>query len=465
MGTTRAEREALYGGGDTGAGLDFGSISSDQMVQRIFQNYTPEGKYDQRVGADESEMVNDDVDYITSQFLGPLAEANGLDIAPQQIRYFADQMLRGNMSEAEAAAGMEAEYKRTGFSGADGTKRPYDGVLRDSNGNRINEDGSRINEDGTPFETGTGEVPDIEVDWEIPTPVEPPDIFDQDTFEQIKSVLREYGLESLATGEGVDADGNPVESAQSMIQRKASKAEVINWMYGTDAFKDRFPAIAMIDLDNKGGVVRANITPQRYMDLEDDYFTYLSQVGLADAFFTRDRVGEWIYGGNSPLEISRRVVQGVTAMQLSSIETREFFQDTYGVEQGELALAAYFLDKGNVEAELIRQVEVSKIGGRSTIANIGIGAAGAKRLAELGITAQEAGTQFANINRRAGLFRETVSESRDLTKEDEGVDSAFGLDDGDANNRLQGRLRARQAAFRGGGGAFMGNRATGFGSA
>jgi len=447
----RADREALYG--------PSGATTEQAMVERIFQNYSTPNRYNERVGAGEAVDVNNDIDFLTSQWLGPLARAAGIDIAPQQMRYFADQVLRGNLDQDGATEGMRQEAVRNGFMGADGTTRPYvdpndEGemeipeVVNPGNNNGGGSTGGSTGGGGGGDTGGGGGGGGGGTE-------PPPDTFDYDTFDLIKSLLFSYGLDSL------------VGTVELWIQEEASEDEIELRLHGEQAFKDRFPAIRMIDELNQGvgpGQHRANISPRDYMDLEDDYFGYLSRVGLADAFFTRDRVAWWIFGGNSPLEISRRVTNGVSAMQLASEETRDFFRDTYGVD-GDVALAAYMLDPGNLEDELTRQVEVSQIGGRSTIANIGIGAAGAKRLAELGISAQEAGTQFQNINRRGALFRESVSESTDLTKEGAGVDSAFGLDDGKAEDQLAKRLRARQAAFRGGGGAFVNNRTSGFGSA
>ena len=279
------------------------------------------------------------------------------------------------------------------------------------------------------------------------------DHFNTSVFATISLLLNRYGLGEL---EGW---------ARSLVTTPDVTADEIEiLLFDQPAFKKRFPAIAMIEELNKGGAKRGQISAEDYLGLEANYFELLAYSGLEGAFYTPSRVAEWIFEGVSPAELSRRVTVGYTAMALASAETRAFFRDTYGVE-GDTAMAAYMLDPDNVAEELVRQVEVAQIGGRSRIAGIGIGASGAERLAELGVTAGQAGSGFQNINARSGLFRETASERADLSKAGEGFRAQFGLDDGTAHQTLNQRLATRKSAFRGGGGAFIGQRNSGFGEA
>jgi len=276
--------------------------------------------------------------------------------------------------------------------------------------------------------------------------------FNEDVFAQIKGLLSRYGL------------GGLTDWVRGLVVNEASAAEISIQLFDRQEFKDRFPGIAAIDADNQGGVTRPNISPEEYLNLEQDYFELLSRVGLDEAFFTRDRVANWIVEGVSPAEVSRRVTNGYSKITLASQETRDSFGQYFGAA-GDTALAAFFLDAGNVEDVLMRQVETAEIGGRARIAGIGIGQAGAERFAALGITPQGASNGFSNINRRRDLFTETATEGRDLTRSGAGVSAQFGLDSGQAQGDLDKRLQTRQAAFRGGGGAFVGQRTTGFGKA
>ena len=276
-------------------------------------------------------------------------------------------------------------------------------------------------------------------------------IFNQNVFSAIELLLKRYGIGGLSG------------DVRAMVVNEASLDEIKLWLFDQTEFKSRFPAIAMIDAENTGGATRPQISPEEYLTLEQDYFEFLSRVGLSDGFFTRDRVATWIFEGVSPAEVSRRATNGLMRVQQATPELRQAFQDFYGVT-GDNALASYFLDAENLEDELLRQVEVADIGGRAKISNIGIGQAGSERLAQLGITPGQAGTGFGNINRRGGLFRETVTEAADFTKELQGFTSQFNLDDGTSSNQLEQRLNTRTAAFRGGGGAAISSRATGFGT-
>lgn len=293
-------------------------------------------------------------------------------------------------------------------------------------------------------------LPDEQVPDTPPGPGDP-GYFDQDVFSTIQLLLNRYGIGGLTSW------------VRQLVVEQASAAEIELLLFERQEFKDRFPAIAMIDNDNQGGIRRPNISPEQYLQLENDYFNYLSRVNLSDAFFTRDRVATWIYEGVSPAEVSRRVTNVFSRVNLASNELKAAFSDFYGIS-GEQALAIYALDPDNTEDVLLRQVEVADIGGRARIADIGIGQEGAERLAELGITPGQATTGFGNINRRRGLFRETATELTDLRREAEGFRSQFNLDAGEADEALGRRLQTRRAAFQGGGGAFIGARGTGFGS-
>jgi hypothetical protein len=317
--------------------------------------------------------------------------------------------------------------------------------------------GSENSNNQTPT-TPNIQVPGSDVKDTIPTPttgtgtppVETP--FDQDVFTQINQLLGRYGLTGLGSW------------VRELVVNEASASEIQLQLFERQEFKDRFPAIALIDNENKGGIARPNISPEEYLSLEQDYLDLLSRVGLDEAFFTRDRVATWIYEGVSPAEVSRRVTNGFSKMSLASEETREAFKDYFG-PAGDAALAAYYLDPDNVEDVLMRQIEVAEIGGSARISGINIGQAQSERLSSLGISPQQASAGFQDLTRRRGLFRETASERRDMTAENEGINSRFGLDSGQSAEDLDRRLASRQAAFQGGGGAFIGQRTTGLGSA
>lgn len=281
---------------------------------------------------------------------------------------------------------------------------------------------------------------------------EPDSVFDENVFAVLTQLLNRYGIGGLSSW------------VRGLVINEASAAEITVQLFQRQEFKDRFPAIAAIDADNQGGITRPNISPEDYMNLEQDYFELLSRVDLDGVFFTRDRVANWIVEGVSPAEVSRRVTNGFSKMSLTSEATKDAFGTFFGVS-GNQALAAYMLDSNNLEDVLMRQVQVAEIGGRANIQGVGIGQVGAERFATLGITAQQASSGFTNINRRGGLFNESASEGIDFTKEGRGVDQQFGLDQGEAGQDLDRRLAGRTAAFRGGGGAFLGQRTTGFGSA
>lgn len=292
-----------------------------------------------------------------------------------------------------------------------------------------------------------------------PDPADQPEIpaedpFDYDTFAFITSLLRRYGLESL------------IPWAEGLIQGKATRFEVEMQLFDQQAFKDRFPIIAMIDQYNtqNPNAAKPQFTADEVLRLENSYFEAFARGGLEGTFFNRDRVTDLIWNGVSPAEVTRRIVNGYARVDMASPETKAFFEDLFG-PSGRQALVAYMLDPDNVEHELMRQVEIAEIGGRSIIADINIGGAGAERLAALGVTPQGAASGFNAINRRSGLFRETATEAENLTKEAEGIASQFGLDNGTAADKLEQRLRTRTAAFQGGGGAYLGTRTSGFGSA
>lgn len=314
------------------------------------------------------------------------------------------------------------------------------------------------NPDPSSPDTGDDGLPDVDVETPPPPDDEDggpgPTPFDQDAFLTIERILTDWGLSSL------------IPWAKDLIQNQATSDQVKLLIYDQPAFQERFKVIFDIqDWNTSHGLdqQRVNFTPEEVLQFETEYGFILARGGL-DYFATQDYIHGWLFNQVSPAEVSRRITEGFNAVRYATPETRAFFADAFGPD-GDTALAAYYLDSANLEEELVRQAQIAQIGGAARLTDIGIGVNRATQLNQLGINPRQAHAGFASINARRGLFRETVSETQNLSRSQEGVTSEFGLDSGRAAELLEQRLRTRLSAFRGGGGALVSAQGTGLGSA
>lgn len=171
------------------------------------------------------------------------------------------------------------------------------------------------------------------------------------------------------------------------------------------------------------------------------------------------------FGGKdlSVVEINRRIERGFNKV-VANPDARSWFRDQYGAD-GDVALAMFFFDHERSLQLLEQQAGAGTLGGTGRRYGINLSRERAERLVQNGVNVDLAPGAFARLGQLDPLFRETISETEDLTAEEIGVDYVFDQSR-TAEAILSRRAESRAADFGGRGGTFaQGRERTGLASA
>lgn len=255
---------------------------------------------------------------------------------------------------------------------------------------------------------------------------------DRDAKARIMSVLREYGLESLA---------NFVWDA--ILQGK-SDAEILQDIRNTPEFKTRFPAI---DERVKRGL--APLSPGEYVAYEQQARQIMRAAGLPETFYdSTDDYTRFLSADVSIAELNDRIQLGRQAAFDAPAEVRQALMRDYGMTEG--GLTAYFLDPDRALPILERQYRAGQIGGAGIRTGFGSTRAENERLAALGITAEQAQQGFGALGESRELFQ-SLDRGEDAIGRDEQLGAVF-EGNSNAQRRIEQRRSRRRAVFQGGGG-------------
>ena len=266
-------------------------------------------------------------------------------------------------------------------------------------------------------------------------------------------MLKELKLDSLYT---VDGSGTPGGWLwDKIVNNEISDATLEFEVEQTDAFKQRFPAMAYLQAESAAG--RSSVAPsaRAILQYEQQVKGILQGAQLPPEFYDNDQ--EDLQGlmmkGISPVELEQRVGQGWARVQGADPAIRQAFSDFYGVGNGDSALAAFFLDPANMVQNLERMSKSAYTAGKGMQAGLGLSQTASERIAAMTTSDAQIDQGIGQLSDYSGLFSEDVTETQDLTAETTGVDAAFG-NDAQARAALERRLIGRQAnRGLGGGGA------------
>lgn len=263
----------------------------------------------------------------------------------------------------------------------------------------------------------------------------------------LDNVLRDYGLESLSGW------------AWEQIQAGHSQERIIQELRNRPEYKARFPG-----MDQRRAAGLSAISEAEYINYERLARETMRRAGMPPGFW--DNPNDYtslIANDVSIQELESRVNDGWRRVAEAPAEVRAAFAEFYGVE-GDTALAAWFVDASKAEPLLLKAAEAARIGGYGTLFGLDLAKTRAEAIVNFGKSSEQVVQALPELAERAALFAETVSEGRDLTAEEEGLNAVLGMDATSANT-LQRRGRARYAATSGGGGAIQTNAGIGVGSA
>ncbi len=291
--------------------------------------------------------------------------------------------------------------------------------------------GGGIYGDG-PFKRNVGQRP------ETPLTTEVPDLNDSaarnsDARARIQSVLREYGLESLG------------DFVWEQILAGKSDAEVLQDLRNTPEFKKRFPAI---EARTKAGL--APLSPGEYVAYERQARQLMRAAGLPEGFYDgNDDFTKFLTGDVSIAELNDRIQLGRQAAYEAPAEVRATLLRDYGISEGNLT--AFFLDPDMAQPLIEKQYRAAQIGGASTRTGFGLTSRMEnERLADLGVTADQAQQGFSALSEQRELFTALPGQREETVSREEQLGAAF---EGNANaaRRIQKKARTRAAVFSGGG--------------
>lgn len=262
----------------------------------------------------------------------------------------------------------------------------------------------------------------------------------QDAKATLSSVLRRFGLESLA----------PI-LWQKYAKKEFSIDDEDSMIYSLreeDAYKKRFAA-------NEARRARGltELTPSTYLSLERTYRETLAANGLPAGFYDApDDFQKLIEGDVAVSELNNRLKDAYSVIRDADQTVVNKLRTEYGIGDGELL--AYFIDPERARpmlssADYKRQAQAAVFMGRAErMAGINLQKTQAEELARLGVTTAEAEKAFTTISQMNELRRANPNEMQ-LT-DAELVAAATGTDTA-AAKKLEDIKNKRKASFLGGG--------------
>lgn len=206
------------------------------------------------------------------------------------------------------------------------------------------------------------------------------------------------------------------------------------------AFKARFPAYS--ELLNSG----SPMTVEQIKSFESFAMAKASQYGVPDAMF-RDPalIGKMLVAGVRENELEQRFSINRDAAVNAPPEVRQALSSMYGVSNVDGALTAYYFDPDRALPLLNQQFQAAQIAGAGIQQQVDVSQQTAERLAQQGVTWDQAQQGF----RQVGLGRGLSAAGGDSVTQEQMVAAQFG--DGAAQTSVERARAGRKAAFGGGG--------------
>ncbi|MBM4407751.1 MAG: hypothetical protein FJ038_03920 [Chloroflexi bacterium] len=246
----------------------------------------------------------------------------------------------------------------------------------------------------------------------------------------IEDVLARYDL------------GSEAQWAWDLIIQGVGQVQLLQELREREAYQTRFAGMA---LRREQG--RAAISEGEYIAWERQAEQLGRAAGLPEEFFTREFFAQQIGYDRSINELSAIYTNAYKAVVEAPPEVRAAFNEFTGV-MGDAAFAAYLLDPERSVAGIERMAQKAIVSGNAATFGFEVGEGLADQIVSRGIQGGQALQAFQQINDRRDYFRETVSDTQDVTAT-EAIEAQFGTDP-DANRVVNRRLEERQAAFGGG---------------
>lgn len=206
---------------------------------------------------------------------------------------------------------------------------------------------------------------------------------------------------------------------------------------------------------NKTADGRVRLSETQWLQYRDQVANMFKQYGLPKGFYdSPEDIGKFVAGEVSVTELQQRINEGVLAARQAPREVRDELRRFYDMPDG--PLAAFFLDPDRAHEVIKNDFAKAQISGMAKVSGFGrLSERTATRLAQLGVTAEEALSNFGELAQSKELFGALVGTAEDKIGRTDQLNAAFG-GNAKAKTKIQKRIEERLAAFQGGGGAAVG---------
>ncbi|MGA1038325.1 MAG: hypothetical protein ACO3VQ_11000, partial [Ilumatobacteraceae bacterium] len=216
----------------------------------------------------------------------------------------------------------------------------------------------------------------------------------QSAYDVINDLLRMYGLEELTTFVGNIITQSDVVDTNVLLGEIRQQPQ----------YQQRFAAN---EARRRAGL--NVLSEQQYLALENTYRQYMRASGLPANFYdSNEDFQNLIANDVSPGEFAERVNQGYEAVRFADPTVIAQMQELYGVSEGDLA--AYFLDPEKATPVLLQRAQAAQTAAGAAQAGMQLTTEEAERLAQEGITQQQARAGAAAITQAEELFQPTTGE-------------------------------------------------------
>lgn len=214
-------------------------------------------------------------------------------------------------------------------------------------------------------------------------------------YNQLKRYLTDFKLDSL------------VEPLWNYMIDTGVQSDDQLWLWIQDRpeFHTRFPAFKKLQEEGRA------ISPVAYIELEKNYAQIMRASNIPNQFFDNaDDFTDLIIGNVSPAEFQSRIEKGYKRVAEAGSLVRDAFKSYFGVE-GDAALAAFFIDPDRSAPALERAVQSAEIQAAALSANSSVNLSYASKLADMGVTYDQAMQGFQRLNAMKSLFSSSVGEA------------------------------------------------------
>ena len=204
-------------------------------------------------------------------------------------------------------------------------------------------------------------------------------------FDALTSYFTAYGLESLLP-----------EIQKYMRQGITDQATLLLTLRQSQAYKDRFPAMAALNAKGRG------FSEADYINYERNAASTESQYGLPRGFLTDPhRIQGMLEADVSASEVVERAKVNQAAALDAPQETKDALKNLYGL--GQDALTAYYFDPNNALPYLQNQYASATIAGEAARQRLDISRTTAEALNAQGVSAAQADAGFQQVAGLTGL--------------------------------------------------------------